>query len=152
MVVGRRSVWAGGAEIPIEGKLSRINHNRAPWQAGGRATEGWPRRGETSGSERVKGHREGLLANDRVHGMESPWKSDGSASHPYPGVSLGAAASRAEWNQEALEAMRVGVSCGVCFGLSIFFQVLDPNTPLNHPKPESLENAEMKGLTDLDAG
>jgi len=35
-----------------------INHNRAPWQAGGRATEGWPRRGETRGSERVKGHRE----------------------------------------------------------------------------------------------
>ena len=57
-------------------------HNRAPGQAGGRATEGWPRRGEprpwegrdrlpkaapqeeqigksgnqTSGSERVKGH------------------------------------------------------------------------------------------------
>ena len=31
-------------------------HNRAPGQAGGRATEGWPRRGETSGSERVKEH------------------------------------------------------------------------------------------------
>ena len=26
VVVGRRSVWAGGAEIPIEGKLSRIDH------------------------------------------------------------------------------------------------------------------------------
>ena len=36
------------------------------------------------------------LANDRVHGMESPWKSDGAASHPYPRVSLGAAAPRAE--------------------------------------------------------
>jgi hypothetical protein len=53
---------------------------------------------------------------------------------------------------EIAEAMRVGVSCGVCFDLSIFFQVLDPNIRLNHPKPESLENAEMKGLTDLDAG
>jgi hypothetical protein len=38
--------------------------------------------------------------------MESPWKSDGSASHPYHGVSLGAAAPRAERNQDALEAMR----------------------------------------------
>ena len=37
--------------------------------------------------------------------MQSPWKSDGSASHPYPGVSLGAAALRAERNQEALEAL-----------------------------------------------
>ena len=54
---------------------------------------------DTGGTERV-------LANDRVHGMESPWKSDGSASHPYPGVSLVAAAPRAERNQEALEAMR----------------------------------------------
>jgi hypothetical protein len=54
---------------------------------------------DTGGTERV-------LANDRVHGMESPWKSDGSASHPYPGVSLGAAAPRAERNQDALEAMR----------------------------------------------
>jgi hypothetical protein len=34
-----------------------FHHNRAPGQAGGRATEGWPRRGETSGSERVKEHR-----------------------------------------------------------------------------------------------
>jgi hypothetical protein len=50
---------------------------------------------------------EGLLAKHRVNGMDSPWKSDGSclwlveptdrrASHPYPGVSLGAAAPRAE--------------------------------------------------------
>jgi hypothetical protein len=23
-------------------KIQRFNHNRAPWQAGGRATEGWP--------------------------------------------------------------------------------------------------------------
>jgi hypothetical protein len=36
----------------------QFNHNRAPGQAGGRATAGWPRRGETRGSERVKGHRE----------------------------------------------------------------------------------------------
>ena len=54
---------------------------------------------DTGGTERV-------LANDRVHGMESPWKSNGSASHPYPGVSLGAATPRAERNQDALEAMR----------------------------------------------
>jgi integron integrase len=54
---------------------------------------------DTGGTERV-------LANDRVHGMESPWKSNGLASHPYPGVSLGAAAPRAERNQAALEAMR----------------------------------------------
>jgi len=33
---------------------------------------------DTGGTERV-------LANDRVHGMESPLKSDGSASHPYWG-------------------------------------------------------------------
>ena len=33
-----------------------FHHNRATGQAGGRATEGWPRRGETSGSERVKEH------------------------------------------------------------------------------------------------
>ena len=26
VVVGRRSVWAGGAEIPVEGKLGRIDH------------------------------------------------------------------------------------------------------------------------------
>lgn len=52
------------------------------------------------------GGTEGVLANDRVHGMESPGKSDGSASHTYPGVSLGAAAPQAERNQEALEAMR----------------------------------------------
>jgi len=38
--------------------------------------------------------------------MESPWKSDGSASHPYPGGSLGAAAPGAERSQEALDAMR----------------------------------------------
>jgi hypothetical protein len=49
---------------------------------------------------------EGLMANDRVHGMESPWKSDGSASHPYLGVSLGVAALRAGRNQEPLDAMR----------------------------------------------
>ena len=54
---------------------------------------------DTGGTERV-------LAKDRVHGMESPWKSDGSASHPYSGVSLGAAAPRAERNKAALEAMR----------------------------------------------
>ena len=52
------------------------------------------------------GGTESVLANDRVHGMESPWKSDSSASHPYPGVSLRAAAPRAERNQEALDAMR----------------------------------------------
>ena len=46
---------------------------------------------DTGGTERV-------LAKHRVNGMESPWKSDGSASHPYPGVSLGAAAPRAECN------------------------------------------------------
>ena len=49
---------------------------------------------------------EGVMAKHRVYEMESPWKSDGSASHPYPGVLLGAAAPRAERNQEALEAMR----------------------------------------------
>jgi hypothetical protein len=52
---------------------------------------------DTGGTERV-------LANDRVHGMESPGESDGSASHPR--VSLGVATPRAEWNQAALEAMR----------------------------------------------
>jgi hypothetical protein len=36
---------------------SRINHNRKGGNLGGRATKGWPRRGETSGSERIKGHR-----------------------------------------------------------------------------------------------
>jgi len=46
------------------------------------------------------------MAKHRVNRMESPWKSDGLASHPDPGVSLGAAAPRAECNQEALEAMR----------------------------------------------
>jgi hypothetical protein len=54
---------------------------------------------DTGGTERV-------LAKHRVHGMESPWKSDSSASHPYPGVLLGAAAPRAEWSLEALDAMR----------------------------------------------
>ena len=39
-----------------EKRLSRFNHNRAPGQAGGRATEGWLQRGEMSGSERVKEH------------------------------------------------------------------------------------------------
>ena len=36
--------------------MKNFHHNQAPGQAGGRATEGWPRRGETSGSERVKEH------------------------------------------------------------------------------------------------
>jgi hypothetical protein len=31
-----------------------------------------------------RGHREGV-AKHRVNGMESPWESDGLASHPYPG-------------------------------------------------------------------
>lgn len=39
-------------------KKTFFNHNRALGQAEGRATEGWPRRGETSGRERVKGNRE----------------------------------------------------------------------------------------------
>ena len=39
-------------------KKTFFNHNQALGQAEGRATEGWPRRGETSGRERVKGHRE----------------------------------------------------------------------------------------------
>jgi hypothetical protein len=58
---------------------------------------------DTGGTERV-------LAKHRVNGMESPWKSDGSASHPYPGVSLGAAAPRAERNQEALAVRRAGIA------------------------------------------
>ena len=45
-----------GGEQEEEGEFNHGGHNRAPGQAGGRATEGWPRRGETSGSERVKGH------------------------------------------------------------------------------------------------
>lgn len=52
---------------------------------------------EAKGTERV-------LAKDPVHEMESPGKSDDSARHPR--VSPGAAAPRAERNQEALEAMR----------------------------------------------
>ncbi|NDG71772.1 MAG: hypothetical protein EBY32_10820 [Proteobacteria bacterium] len=48
--------------------IDHRGHNRAPGQAGGRATEGWPRRGETSGSERVKGHRERLRELARVSG------------------------------------------------------------------------------------
>lgn len=48
--------------------IDHREHNRAPGQAGGRATEGWPRRGETSGSERVKGHRERLRELARVSG------------------------------------------------------------------------------------
>ena len=51
-------------------KCGNINHNRAPGQAGGRVTAGWPRRGETRGSERVKGHR--------GHGGKQP-KADESA-------------------------------------------------------------------------
>ena len=43
-------------------KKTFFNHNRALGQAEGRATEGWPRRGETSGRERVKGNREELQA------------------------------------------------------------------------------------------
>jgi hypothetical protein len=43
-------------------KKTFFNHNRALGQAEGRATEGWPRRGETSGRERVKGHRGELQA------------------------------------------------------------------------------------------
>ena len=81
VVVGRRSVWAGGAEISVEDEFGRIDH---------------------------RGHRgtERVLAKDRAHGMESPWKLDGSASHPYPGVSLGAAALRAERNQESVGCAR----------------------------------------------
>jgi len=51
-------------------------------------------------------HTEEGLADHRVNELDSPGKSDGSASHLYPGDSMGAAAPRAEWNQEALEAMR----------------------------------------------
>ena len=36
--------------------MKQFNHNRAPGQAGGRATAGWPQGGETRGSERVKEH------------------------------------------------------------------------------------------------
>ena len=64
-----------------------------------------PRQCGEAGPSELKG-TEGLLAKHRVHGMDSPRKSDGSASHPYPGVSLGAAAPGAERNQEALEALR----------------------------------------------
>ena len=81
VVVGRRSVWAGGAEISVEDEFGRIDH---------------------------RGHRgtERVLAKDRAHGMESPWKSDSSASHPYPRVSLGATAPRAERNQESVGCAR----------------------------------------------
>jgi len=58
---------------------------------------------DTGGTERV-------LVKHRVNGMELPWKSDGSASHPYPGVSLGAAAPRAGGNQEALAVRRTGIA------------------------------------------
>ena len=54
---------------------------------------------DTGGTEKV-------LAKHRVNGRESPWKSDGSASHPYPGVSLGAAAPQAERNQEFVGCAR----------------------------------------------
>ena len=51
-------------------KKTFFNHNRALGQAEGRATEGWPRSGETSGRERVKGHREGLQAERKIiHGF-----------------------------------------------------------------------------------
>ena len=54
-------------------KKTFFNHNRALGQAEGRATEGWPRRGETSGRERVKGHRGhgGELQAERkiIHGF-----------------------------------------------------------------------------------
>jgi hypothetical protein len=45
------------------------------------------------------GGTERWVANDRVNGMDSPWKSD-------LGVSLGVAALRAGRNQEPLDAMR----------------------------------------------
>ena len=45
-------------KLCIYPESSRINHNRKGGNLGGRATKGWPRRGETSGSERIKGHRE----------------------------------------------------------------------------------------------
>jgi hypothetical protein len=57
---------SGGGACP---KCGNINHNRAPGQAGGRATAGWPRRGETRGSERVKGHRE--HGGDQGEGKET---------------------------------------------------------------------------------
>ena len=79
VVVGRRSVWAGGAEIPVEDEFGRADH---------------------------RGHRgtERVLAKDRVHGMESPGESDGSASHPR--ISLGVATPRAERNQESVGCAR----------------------------------------------
>ena len=52
------AAWLAGKRL--KAFATKFNHNRAPGQAGGRATEGWPRRGETSGSERVKGHRGGM--------------------------------------------------------------------------------------------
>ena len=52
------SWWRPRTTFSCEPEFSRINRNRTPGHAGGRATEGWPRRGETRGSERVKGHRE----------------------------------------------------------------------------------------------
>jgi hypothetical protein len=48
------AAWFAGKRL--KAFAAKFNHNRAPGQAGGRATEGWPRRGETRGSERVKGH------------------------------------------------------------------------------------------------
>jgi hypothetical protein len=49
------AAWLAGKRL--KAFAAKFNHNRAPGQAGGRATAGWPRRGETRGSERVKGHR-----------------------------------------------------------------------------------------------
>jgi hypothetical protein len=55
---GQSRYGKGRGQGPARKSLSaRFDHNQAPGQAGGRATEGWPRRGETRGSERVKGHR-----------------------------------------------------------------------------------------------
>jgi len=51
-------------------------------------------------------HTEEGLADHRVNEFDSPGKSDGSASHPYPEVSLDAAAPLVGRNQERLDAVR----------------------------------------------
>ena len=96
--IGEMVVWSWG-----EDRYGRVGPEfRLKTNSAGLTTE------DTGGTE-------GVLANDRVHGMESQRKSDGSclwlveptdrrASHSR--VSLGVATPRAEWNQAALEAMR----------------------------------------------
>jgi hypothetical protein len=47
-------------------KIQRFNHNRAPWQAGGRATEGWPegRDSRERASQRTRRARRGLESGE----------------------------------------------------------------------------------------